>query len=111
MEYFKTHRRPPVCGCGGLLKSATISFGQPLRRKVIDRAFAEAAECDLVLALGSTLSVYPAAEIPLVALGRAASYVIINQGPTEHDSLATLRIEGDVVEILPPAVEALTAGA
>ena len=111
MEYFKTHRRPPICGCGGLLKSATISFGQPLRRKVIDRAFAEAAQCDLLLALGSTLSVYPAAEIPLVALGRAASYVIVNQGPTEHDTLATLRIEGDVVEILPPAVEALTAGA
>ncbi len=107
MSYFERHREPPICDCGGLLKAATISFGQPLRRKVIDRAYAEAAQSDLVLALGSTLSVYPAAEIPLLAAGRKVPYLIINQGPTEHDSLATLRLEGDVTQILPPAVEAL----
>ncbi len=107
MTYFEKHRRPPLCGCGGLLKTATISFGQPLRPKIMERAFDEASQSDLVLALGSTLSVYPAAEIPLVALSRAVPYIIINQGPTEHDSLATLRLEGDVTDILPPAVEAL----
>ena len=107
MSYFEKHRQPPTCECGGFLKSATISFGQPLRPKVMNRAYDEASQSDLVLALGSTLSVYPAAEIPLVALRRAVPYVIINQGPTEHDSLATLRIEGDVTQVLPPAVEAL----
>jgi len=107
MSYFEKHRQPPTCECGGFLKSATISFGQPLRPKVMNRAYDEASQSDLVLALGSTLSVYPAAEIPLVALRRAVLYVIINQGPTEHDSLATLRIEGDVTQVLPPAVEAL----
>ena len=107
MSYFEKYRQPPTCECGGFLKSATISFGQPLRPKVMNRAYDEASQSDLVLALGSTLSVYPAAEIPLIAIRRAVPYVIINQGPTEHDSLATLRIEGDVTQVLPPAVEAL----
>ena len=62
-----------------------------------------------MIALGSTLSVYPAADIPLSAARKGASYVVINRGPTEHDDLreVTLRLEGDVVEIFPPAVAAL----
>ncbi len=60
-----------------------------------------------MLALGSTLSVHPAASVPLVAVRRGAPYVIINRGETDHDRLATLRIEGDVAEVLPPAVAAL----
>ena len=60
------------------------------------------------MALGSTLSVYPASNIPLLAANRGAPYVIINRGATEHDELpeVTLRMEGDVGEILPPAVQA-----
>jgi NAD-dependent deacetylase len=107
MRFYEEHGRPPLCNCGGLLKSATISFGQPLDPEVMQRAAAEASRCDLVLALGSTLSVYPAAEIPLIAVRRGVPYVIVNQGPTEHDSIATLRIEGDVGEVLPPAVNKL----
>jgi NAD-dependent deacetylase len=109
VEYFRAHRQPPVCACGSWLKSATISFGQPLSPAVLERAFAEAARADLVLALGSTLSVHPAASIPLAAVQAGAPYVIINRGPTDHDHLATLRLEGDVAEILPGAVQALTA--
>jgi NAD-dependent deacetylase len=107
-EYFRHTRRPPLCECGGFLKPATISFGQNLRNEVLERAQEAAAQADLVLALGSTLSVYPAANIPLLAANRSAPYVIINRGPTEHDGLpeVTLRIEGDVVERFPPAVEA-----
>lgn len=108
---FEATGEPPVCElCGGLIKSATISFGQNLRQQDLDRAFAAAQAADLVLALGSTLSVQPAASIPLVAAQRGAPYVIINQGPTEHDDIAavTLRLEGDVGEILPPAVVAAT---
>ena len=105
---FKTSRRAPTCSCGGLLKSATISFGQSLRADDLERARAAALEADLVLALGSTLSVYPAASIPLVAAEHGARYVIVNRGPTAHDDhpAVTLRVEGDVTSIVPDAVEA-----
>ena len=108
MAHFESTRTVPTCAsCGGWLKAATISFGQALRPEVIDRAFGEAGRCDLVLALGSTLSVHPAASIPLAALRRGVPYVVINRGPTDHDELATLRLEGDVAALLPPAVGAL----
>ena len=111
LEAFKTTRRPPRCACGGLLKSATISFGQPLRTTDLERAAAAAAKADLVLALGSTLSVFPAASIPLIGAERGAPYVIVNQGPTDHDDnrSVTLRLEGDVTAIVPPAVDAALA--
>jgi len=107
MAAFQADRRPPRCACGGFLKSATISFGQQLRPDVLSAALGAAARCDLVLALGSTLGVHPAASIPLAAARRGVPYVIINRGETDHDEICTLRIEGDVVEILPPAVAAL----
>jgi NAD-dependent deacetylase len=108
MEAFKKTRRPPLCHCGGFLKSATISFGQPLDPKVIEDAFTVARSCDLVIALGSTLSVQPACMVPLEAAARGVPYVVINRGETDHDQLCTLRLEGDVGEILPPAVEELS---
>jgi NAD-dependent protein deacetylase/lipoamidase len=113
LQAFARTQTPPRCRCGGLLKPATISFGQALRVDDLRRAGDAAARCDLVLALGSTLSVYPAASFPLAAAERGVPYVIINRGETEHDGqpVVTLRLEGDVVEQLPPAVEAaLSAG-
>jgi NAD-dependent deacetylase len=109
--HFKTTKRPPRCACGGVLKSATISFGQSLRPADLERATAAAIEADLVLALGSTLSVYPAASIPLVAADRGTPYVIVNRGPTEHDGhpAVTLRLDGDVTGIVPAAVDAALA--
>ncbi len=111
-EYFRETRRPPVCDCGGFLKPATISFGQNLRNEDLERAEAAARGADLVVALGSTLSVYPAANIPLLAASRGTPYVIINRGPTEHDDLAEvmLRLEGDVGEIFPAAVDEALSG-
>ena len=111
IEHFRTTRQPPSCACGGFLKQATISFGQSLRRKDLERATAAAIQADLVLALGSTLSVYPAASIPLLAAERGTPYIIVNQGETEHDGHAavTLRLEGDVTAIVPPAVDAALA--
>ncbi len=108
---FRKTRKPPICECGGFLKPATISFGQNLRNEVLERAEAAAKEADLVIALGSTLSVHPAADIPLLAAARRVPYVIINRGETDHDSLpeVTLRLEGDVATIFPPAVEAALA--
>ena len=108
MRCFEATRVPPRCACGGLLKSATISFGQSLRTADLERAASAANRADLVMAMGSTLSVYPAAAIPLLAAQRGIPYVVINQGPTEHDDhpAVTLRLEGDVTTIVPPAVEA-----
>ncbi len=105
---FAADRIPPRCPCGGLLKPATISFGQNLREEDLARAADGASHCDLVVALGSTLSVYPAAHVPLTAAQRGAPYVIINRGETEHDGhpAVSLRVEGDVVQWFPPAVEA-----
>jgi len=104
---FEATRRPPMCACGGILKSATISFGQSLRAADLERAAAAAMRADLVLALGSTLSVYPAASIPLLAAERGTPYVVVNRGITEHDEhpSVTLRLDGDVTSIVPPAVE------
>ncbi len=110
-ESFRRTRQPPLCECGGFLKPATISFGQNLRNEDLERAAAAAGQADLVVALGSTLSVYPAANILLIAAGRGAPYVVINRGATEHDGLpeVTLRLEGDVEELFPPGVEACLA--
>lgn len=103
---FRATRRAPRCACGGILKSATISFGQSLRPADLDRAAEAAADADLVIALGSTLSVHPAASIPLLAARRGVPYVIINRGATDHDGHAwvTLRLNGDLTEIVPQAV-------
>lgn len=107
-EAFKATKRPPRCPCGGLLKPATISFGQPLSARDLERAATAAAKADLVLALGSTLSVHPAASIPLLAVERGTPYIIINQGATDHDNhpAVTLRLQGDVTAIVPAAVNA-----
>jgi NAD-dependent deacetylase len=108
VDRFLAERRCPACAdCGGLLKFATISFGQALDPRVLRDAETAAGDCDLVLALGSTLTVYPAAAIPMTAARAGVPYAIVNRGETDHDSLATLRIEGDVVEVLPAAVEGL----
>jgi len=106
-EFFREHRQPPVCECGGFLKPATISFGQSLEPRTLEQAEQAAMEADLVVALGSTLSVYPAASFPLMAAQRGIPYVVINRGATDHDSepAVSLRIEGDVGEIFPAAVE------
>jgi len=105
-EEFARTRKPPLCECGGFLKPATISFGQNLRNEDVERAERAAKRADLAVALGSTLSVYPAAHIPLLAARSGAPYVIINRGETDHDGMeeVTLRLDGDVAELFPPAV-------
>ncbi len=105
-DHFRETRKPPVCHCGGFLKPATISFGQNLHEEDLDRASEAARYCDLVIALGSSLSVYPAASIPMMAARVGAPYIIINQGPTDHDhaSEVSLRIEGDLGDSFPAAV-------
>jgi len=108
-EYFRINRRPPLCECGGFLKPATISFGQNLEPAELERAGQAVMEADLVVALGSTLSVYPAASFPLLAAQRGRPYIVINRGATDHDRerSVTIRLEGEVGEIFPRAVDAV----
>ncbi len=106
MQEFEATRVPPRCEhCGGLMKPAVVMFGEVLDMKLLARAFAEAGAADLVLALGSSLVVTPAADVPLRAAARGTPYVIINRGETPHDALATLRIDAEVGEVLAEAVE------
>jgi NAD-dependent deacetylase len=89
------------------LKPATISFGQQLDPMVMYNAMQAADACDLVIAMGTTLSVYPASDIPLQAARRGVPYVIINQGETDHDGypFVTLRIEAAVGPTFSQAVK------
>lgn len=82
--------------CEGLLKSATISFGQAMPEREMMFAEAEAANADLCIVLGSSLVVYPAANIPLYAKQTGARYVIINREPTEQDGLADLVVNSEI---------------
>ncbi len=101
-EEFRQTREPPQCPqCQGWLKPATISFGQSLPEGLLMRAFELSQQADLVLSLGSTLAVEPAASIPRLAAAEGAPYIVINRGSTAHDHLATVRIEGDLVDLLP----------
>lgn len=93
---------PPTCdACGGLLKPATVSFGQALPRRVLEEAFALAAAADLLLVLGSSLVVYPAAAVPEAAAEAGVAVVIVNREPTPLDRLASVALHGSVEELLP----------
>ena len=90
--------------CGGILKSATISFGQDLVVEDLVRAEHAARACDLLLAIGSTLSVYPAAGLVPTAHLAGASLVIVNADPTEYDSIADVVVRGSISAILPAII-------
>jgi len=92
---------PPCPRCGGILKSATISFGQGLIAEDLARADRAAQACDLLLAVGSTLGVYPIAGMVPVAKQCGARIVIVNGGPTEMDGMADAVLRGSISEILP----------
>ncbi|MGH9276298.1 MAG: SIR2 family NAD-dependent protein deacylase [Acidimicrobiales bacterium] len=95
----------PACiRCGGILKSATISFGQSLVVADLQRADAAARSCDLLLAVGSTLSVYPVADVVPIAVASGADVVIVNGTPTAMDDLADVVIHGSISEVLPELV-------
>jgi NAD-dependent deacetylase len=93
----------PACRtCGGILKSDTILFEQNLRHDDLVRAEAAARACDLLLAVGSTLAVYPAAGMVPIAKRSGADVIILNGEPTELDHLADVVLRGSISELLPP---------
>lgn len=95
--------------CGGIVKMTVISFGEmmPQRQMLIAHAWADQA--DAVISVGTTLGVYPAADVPMVAAQRGVPYVIINMGPTEQDLLATVRVDAPAGAALQGIVERLRA--
>ena len=92
---------PPCRSCNGMLKSDTISFGQPLVPEVIQRAMDAALEADLLLAVGSSLQVYPIAGAVPCAREAGARIVIINAQPTPFDNIADAVLDGSISEVLP----------
>lgn len=92
----------PECDCGGAIKSATISFGQSMPEDAMRRAQQETETCDLFLAVGSSLVVYPAAGFPVLARRNGAILVIVNRDETALDDEADVVLRGDIGDILAP---------
>lgn len=109
-EFERTHEPPGCPDCGGWCKPATVSFGQQMPMDLMDRALTAARQADVILAIGSTLEVYPAASVPLAGKKQGAWYAILNQGETGHDGDADLRLEGDAVDLLPEMVRLMDPG-
>jgi NAD-dependent deacetylase len=102
LERVRRGEEDPPCGeCGGILKSATISFGQPLVREVIERASRVSRDADLFIAIGTSLQVYPVAGLLPLAKTAGARIVIANAEPTPLDHLADAVIAGPIGEALP----------
>jgi NAD-dependent deacetylase len=104
-EKFESNgRHAPDCRCGGAIKTATVSFGQAMPAEAMQRAEELTRNCDLFLAIGSSLVVWPAAGFPVMAKRNGASLVIINREPTEFDELADLVVHHDIGEVLAPFI-------
>jgi NAD-dependent deacetylase len=102
-EDFMATGAAPYCEeCGGIVKTATISFGQPVSDAAIRRAHEAATDCDLFLAIGSSLVVYPAAAFPTIAYQHGARLVIINGEKTPLDDEAEVVLRGDIGDIFEP---------
>ncbi|WP_046863843.1 SIR2 family NAD-dependent protein deacylase [Microvirga massiliensis] len=100
MLFEETGAAPRCAACGGIVKSGTISFGQALPESAMRRARERTEACDLFLAVGSSLVVYPAAAFPALAKHRGVRLVILNREPTELDSIADLVIHGEIGDVL-----------
>ncbi len=104
-ERFEPAEQAPDCpACGGHIKSATVSFGQAMPVAAMQRAEELTLACDLFLAIGSSLVVWPAAGFPLMAKRNGAALVIINREPTDFDNLADLVVRHDIGDALAPFV-------
>lgn len=102
---FSVEETLPVCEvCGGILKTATISFGQPMPETQMRRAAEASLQADLMIALGSSLVVYPAAGFPIMAKRNGARYVIVNREPTGQDAVADLVINAEIGATMSRAV-------
>ena len=103
-RFFQRTGQAPSCECGGIVKSATISFGQAMPERAMRRAREATMSCDLFIAIGSSLVVHPAATLPMIAKERGADLVILNKEPTPLDTIADIVLRGDIGDVLEPTV-------
>ncbi|MSQ62442.1 MAG: NAD-dependent deacetylase, partial [Betaproteobacteria bacterium] len=96
---------PPCRDCGGILKSATISFGQALVPEVIDRAMQAATEAEVFLSVGTSLQVYPIAGVVQLAREAGAKIVILNAQPTPFDDIADAVFRDSISAVLPRLIQ------
>jgi len=101
------HPDPSCPRCGGLVKSATVSFGQVMPEDALEEAARLVETADLLLTVGSSLQVRPAADLPVLAVRSGVPLVIVNDEPTPLDDVAALVVRGRAGEVLPAAVEGL----
>jgi NAD-dependent deacetylase len=100
-EFIMRENKPPECeACGGIVKTATISFGQPMPEDAMAAARAATLKSDLFLSLGSSLQVFPAANFPIIAKAERIPLVIINREPTGLDDIADLVINDDIGDVM-----------
>jgi NAD-dependent deacetylase len=97
--------QPACASCGGRLVSSVVNFGDPLPHREYELADHHARNCDLMLVLGSSLSVQPASSLVGIALRSGARVALVNRGETPYDGAATLRVWAGIGDVLPPAVE------
>ncbi len=98
---------PPCKACQGRIRPDVVFFGETLPQGALERAYREAEKCDLMLAVGSSLGVYPAADIPQQAVANGAALVIINRDPTPLDGIASVVIREPAGEVLPKLADEL----
>jgi len=111
LAHFEAHGDAPDCpACGGLIKTATISFGQPMPEDEMTRAQAASLACDLMLVLGSSLAVYPAAGFPLMAKRNGARLAIVNRDATPQDPFADLVINAEIGPTMRAVIDHLVMG-
>jgi NAD-dependent deacetylase len=103
-EFEASGEEAPDCACGGIIKTATVSFGQAMPEAAMRRAQELATACDLFLAVGSSLVVWPAAGFPVMAKRNGAALVIVNREPTEFDEFADLVVRNDIGDAFAPFI-------
>ncbi len=108
-EFIKRKEKPPECkACGGIVKTATISFGQAMPEEAMAAARAATLNSDLFLSLGSSLQVFPAASFPVIAKAEQIPLVIVNREPTGLDEIADLVINDDIGDVMSAVMDRLS---
>jgi NAD-dependent deacetylase len=106
IEEFLEGDQVPRCACGGVMKPNVILFGEQLPLSVLTAARQDTRDCDLMVVIGSSLTVEPAADLPLMALDHHARLIIVNYEPTHLDERADVLIHADLAEVLPLIADA-----
>ena len=107
-DKFADSENVPACeSCMGILKPDVVFFGEALPQDILSQAMMEANQCEVMLVIGSSLVVYPAAYVPVQAKQAGAKLIIVNKGPTEQDHLADIRIDAPAGEVMIKMINAI----